>query len=469
MPQLFIGQHLQDSLCRLMITDPAFLRAVAGVIEPSLFSSRYSETVADLCVQYYNAFHVNPGDHFHDELLQKVTTYSDDDKTALVQYVGKLAEMPAPNAQYALRRVGDFIKIRRREQAAIRFAELLAKGETEKADLEMYSALKSGIAEEDTGLQYFRDFSFIERRASAPEFLIPTGIDALDSLVGGYQRGQLVSILGSAKGMKTWSMMQIAMTGLLAGKRVLWISHECTRDEMELRFDMMYSGRGSRRIGQTAFYPVPSKTPGQVERIPVEIRSVYDHNAVLAARRAVMRWGGDLIIQKYPMGQCTMGEVNRYLNYLETFENWVPDILINDYVDIMNLGEGGDQTRHDLNAGYIWMKGIADKMNILVVTASQARREAIQKRSAGMKDFAEDIRKAGNIDFGLAICRTQEQAQCNTANAVVIASRSGVMDVSCGFSYCLDIGQVCMASWPSRAIDDEAFDVMRPESKKETA
>src|SRR5690606_13634892 len=67
-----------------------------------------------------------------------------------------------------------------------------------------------------------------------------------------------------------------------------------------------------------------------------EIRpSIFDDAAVAKTRQRVSRLGGRIIIKKYPMGTCSMSELNRYLNYLERYENFIPDLIINDYADLM--------------------------------------------------------------------------------------------------------------------------------------
>jgi len=300
--------------------------------------------------------------------------------------------------------------------------------------------------------------SNVQHRESDP-ILMRTGIKALDRFIGGYRRGQLVCTLGGLKAGKTWWLMHTARAALLQGLKVVHISHEVQLDEMETRYDMMFSGRGSKNVGQYVKYIRYDHSRDEMVTSRIKIKTVYDPKKVMKARHAVLRFGGSLRIKKYPMGQCSPAEIERYLNYLESFESLIPDVLIIDYLDIMDLSSFGSELRHQLNSAYIWAKGIADERNILVLTVSQVTRAALKRRKVTAKDVAEDVRKGANVDLMLAIGRGEEEVDANLAGINIIANRSGVQDRSCTISLCFDIGQFCLSSWIGKDVDEFALEV----------
>ena len=112
---------------------------------------------------------------------------------------------------------------------------------------------------------------------------------------------------------------------------------------------------------------------GAVIGTHTELReSVFSVEAVRAVRDKVRRFGGRAIIKKYPMGTCSVGEIDRYLDYLETFKHFIPDMLIGDYVEKMKMPKAGEG-RDSINETYINLKRIADERNIADVTASQIK------------------------------------------------------------------------------------------------
>jgi len=448
-----LNQSLQDRILRLMAEDDSFLAAVAGRVEPEFFLSSLSGELARICLNYHAQFHRAPGDHFADEALRVYSRRSEEDRTDCLTYLQKIRELPRPNKDYLLRRISDAIKLRAREDAAIRFAEFVSQGKIDEADKTIYDALKSGIPEAEDALDYLWDLGGLADRADRPSYLIGTGVRAMDRAFGGYCRGELVSILGGAKAGKTWGLMWIAREALRAGLFVLHISHEVGRDVMELRYDMMFSGR-AKKAGQEIVLPgrqERSVVPGSRRIIT---RSVYDEAACRKARIAVSRFGGRLMIKKYPMGQCKPSEVERLLDYLENYCDFVPDVVINDYVDIMDLSQYSKELRHQINAGYVWSKGLADERRVLVATASQVNREGLDRRHVRRKHVGEDIRKLANVDAMLAIGRSEQDVKEGLAGLSVMAARGEEQDGYCTFVPCFAIGQFCLDSWLPSEVDE---------------
>ena len=440
-----LNSHLENSFVRLAITETSFLKLVNGQVNPEHFSSSITESIIILCLNYFSQFGEAPGNHFHDELVRLTRSKDEDTKLQYVTYVKKILEMSLPNQKYVLERIADFVKVREREIALPEAADALANGDLEGHDNLLYAALKTGIVQQDIGLDYLTDYSNIGMQSELP-FLVDTGVPALDRLMGHFSRKQFICYLGGYKSGKTWALQNLGKAGVRWGLKVCHISFECTKEEMEIRYDMMFSGRGTRHIGEVVDYWHLNERD-ELKTIHHTIRPLNDIKAVTSARRAAHRLGGRLIIKKYPMGRCSPNEVERYLNYLEAHENFIPDILILDYIDIMDLSCFGTEHRHKLNQGYIWAKGLADERNILVATVSQVAGQALKKKWPTEKDVAEDKRKTGNVDVLIAIGRGDAEVENNTAGLSVIANRSGRQGGRCSVSLCFDIGQFCLSSW----------------------
>ena len=445
-----INQGLQDRILRLMATDNDFLAMVTGRLGPEFFLTSLSERLARVCLDYHAQFHAAPGDHFADEALRAFAGRPEDERAEALRYLQRLKSLPPPNREYVLRRINDAIKQRAREEAAVRFAEHVGRGELAEADRVMYEALKSGLPAEEDALDYLRDLSGLADRSDRPEYLLHTGVKAMDRVFGGMQRGQLVSVLGGSKAGKTWFLQHLAREALMAGLFVLHVSHEVGREEMELRYDMMFTGRG-KHAGEV--HTRQRLVNGKPQDRLVTVRSVYDDEAVRRGRAAVRRHGGRLMLKKYDMGRCPPAEVERLLDYLEAYQDFVPDVLVNDYVDIMDLRGYGEELRHQINAGYVWSKGLADHHNILVLTASQINREGLERRAVRKKHVAEDIRKLANVDTLFAIGRSSEDEKLGLGGLNVLVSRGEQQEVGCTFVEAYPIGQFCIDSWLESEVD----------------
>ena len=448
-----LTEHLQDLVVKLMIEDDDFLGLVASQISEDYFSSEIVRLCVGVCLDFYAKYKSSPKDHFADELALRADGLSRDKRRALSLYLQKLEGLRA-NKDYVIRRINDYIKAREYQRAAIDFAQLVASGRFEDAQNRMYKALKAGLEREEIGIDYLRDFSSLFLRGEENEYLVGTGLDALDAKIGGFNRGNLVVFLGGTKAGKTWCLVHMGKTALLKGLNVLHISHEVPAEAIELRYDMMFSARGTRNIGEEVEFLYYNNRRKRLEKKKMLVQSVFDKEHIRKLRLALRKIGGRLIIKKYPPGTCSSGEIERYLSYLERFEHFVPDVLINDYADIMRLS-GSGELREKLNAIYIWMKGLADDRGLLLITASQVNRESLMKEYLTQKSVAEDIRKIANVDAALAICQTEEQFEKGVGRMIVVAGREIPQGARCMFSQCLTIGQFAVSSWAEEDILDE--------------
>ena len=445
--------RFQGIVARLLITDDDFCRMVHGRLEPKHFTSSLASSIATLCLDYFAEYRQAPKDHFIDEFARWAIRLKPDQEQEAVTYALKLRDLPPPNRDYVLRRINDSIKLRVREEAALQYAQMVGEGKIEDADNVMYKALRSGLPDEEEPLDYLTDLTALTTRQEQAEYLVRTGVPAMDRVFGGFGRGQLISYLGGQKAGKTWAMQWLARQCLKFGLLVLHVSHEVGQEEMELRYDMMFCGRG-KHMGKIIELPIHKGN--KIDHRSLTVRSIWDADAVRKGRRAARVHGGRLLIKKYPMGTCTPAEIERLLSYLENYLGFLPDVIINDYVDIMDLSAYSKETRHQINAGYVWSKALADSRNALVVTASQLNREGLERRFIRRKHVGEDIRKLANVDTMLAIGRSPADVKAHLAGMSILVSRGEQMDVGCTFVPCFDIGQFCTDSWLPGEVDEGA-------------
>jgi len=443
-----VSQKIQDSFVLLCITNTEFLRIVRGCVHSTYFSSQITEDVINICYSYFDQFKESPQDHFHDELVRFLRDKDNNKKDQYVTYLKRIQEMGLPNQAYVISRINNFIQAREFETSAIKFVELAEKGEFLEAKQLMQRTLRVGIEKEEVGLKYLdrRIPSYYESEEGSNQYLMGTGYDIIDRrLIRGLRRTDFICILGGYKGKKSWGCIHLGKEALMQGLKVLHISHELSLEETEMRYDMSLGGLTSSERIQTIEYEEIDDDGNVISVEPVEVESVWNLQKVQQVRKTLLRFGGELIIRKYPMGSCTMSEIIRYLDYLETYEGFIPDVVINDYIEKMKLPVR-DRREH-INDMYIQSKGIADERKLLMITVSQVTREALRKRNLSQKDFAEDIRKLGNTDLVLALSQTEIQAQENRMQMYVMANRHGPMDFGCVFSVNLDIGQMCLNCW----------------------
>ena len=465
MSESVLSQTLQDAIAHLCIVSDDFLKRCKHALNPAFLTEPVTSRIVNICYDYFDQFEKAPKSNFREELNRHLIGIPLERKELQLIYVDKLLQQKLPDISYVLHRLNLFVRASELSQVAISIAQDVSEGNFIAAEKAMREALHAGIHEENTGIEYFTDKSYMYRSYDDTDILIPTGIPALNSIIKGYRRKQLLCFMGGPKGKKSWALMHITKPALLRGLNVLHISHEMTEEEVQRRYDRMF-GVLTKESSSKNYLIETRDESGNKNTKEIFCNSVFDSKAVAKARQKMRHFGGRLIIKKYPMGACTMDEIFRYLDYLEDFESFIPDVLLNDYVDIMS-GNGRTELRHRLNDLYIAHKGLADERSILVATVSQIRRSAIRRPILTLADFAEDIRKAANVDTAIAVCQTDEQVKVEQAKLYVVANREAGIDRWVGIGMNLDIGQFCLWSQPDWQLKTEKSITSKIEVKNE--
>ena len=456
-----ISQRMVDAFVYLAITDTEFIKTVKGVVKVSHFKTSTVRDVIKSCYDFFDVTGSAPKNHLHDELVNSLTGKTKEEKDFILHYLTKIQEMDAPNKRYVLSRVNKYVQAIEFEDAAVNFIKIAGEGKFEEAKELMQRTLRMGMNTEDVGIQYFdADYPTYLTEEQTTGYLMPLGFPVLDRrLIRGIRRTDFVCIVGGFKGKKSWSCVNLGELALFHGLKVLHITHELSAEDTEMRYDMSVCGLTSDkpRDGtdrQIVTYEEYDDSGNPIDRWETATDSVHNVRKVLAGRKNLAIHGGNLIIKKYPQGRCTMGEINRYLDYLESYIGFMPDIVINDYIEKMLITDNGK--RHDvINSMYMESKAIADERFLGMITVSQVTRGALEKAMMAQGDTAEDIRKVGNVDLMVAISQDRRQRAANLMQAWVLANRHGEQYFGCAFNSNLRVGQLVVDCWPLQRETEE--------------
>lgn len=444
----------QNNIIKLLITDDAFCGISVANLKKEYFSNAIAQDIVTICFTYYSNYREAPKTHFKDEFHLLVKDMDEDTKGSYVAYT-RLLQSLEPNRRYIENTLNEFIQAKAMKNGLIQAAKALEEGNTSKAKNIIIEATKAGMANLDDSLDYLTDFSDIDKRGEVDTFLCTTGIDALDHEIGGFKRGELVVDVAGYKGYKTFQAAHKIHHFIQNGLKVLYYSFEVDIAEFSLRMDMINTGRGRNKIGDDITYPFYDHIRKEAVKVTKKVESVFDKDICKAARTRMLENGGSLKIKKYPMGCASLDDIEAHIDYLESQEGWLPDVVIVDYIDIADLSNFGTEERHVLNKAYIALKGMADRRNILVYTMSQVNAEFLNGNRPGKSAVANDKRKVGNCDLMIAYYASEADQRAGMGKIAVVANRRGPDGFTISYSHCLDVGKVVASSWrDSQATED---------------
>ena len=136
--------------------------------------------------------------------------------------------------------------------------------------------------------------------------------------------------------------------------------------------------------------------------------------------------GGDLQIGFFPAGKAKLDDVDLELEYYRDEFNWVPDVIVYDYLDLFQGPDPRKDKRIQIQDNYHAAIALNVKWGMWAMTVSTVNRGAVDKAVINMKDFGEDFAKAYNCHAAFAICRTPEEMEFGTARIIPVVQREGV-------------------------------------------
>lgn len=456
-----------------LIVSDRFAQQVIPMLRKEYFDSEHSSAIFEWAKDFFNQYKEAPGKNIED-IFKENRENIDDDKVELIKEFlanlkGKYNE-DGLNVEYLIDQSTEYIKRRAIKTTAEKALQYLESGKIDKAEEEMQNhrklakAAKPGV--DPFNSDFIRETMSDEESKENNVFIFP---GALGELSGWHERDWLVAVVAPMKRGKSFFLMEMAIQCMLNSKKVVLFSLEMSEKRMEKRilrriaafgksdgeyiypcFDCEKNQNGSCRMstrtnrlklwiddeGQKPAFDKNSKyKPCTICRgknnykvatwFTVKKRSQPTTGRIIRKARSIKRMHGDnLRLKSYPAGSANTIDILSYLNLLEYTENFIPDVIIIDYADILKPEDSRlSDPRAIADRTWTMMKGLADSRHILVITATQGNRKSIEKLNVGQIDISEDIRKLAHIDMMYSLNQTPNEKKENIMRVGVIGHR----------------------------------------------
>lgn len=394
-----------------LITSTELLGKVRSIIDPALFESPISRIVGQWVLDYFDRLGSAPEKAVSDIYIARQSELKEADANLVYGFLKNCSASWKPsNVQYAEKMASDFFQRRSLDRLIESLKTKASTGNVDGAQRLIAEYVKPEVIHSKS-IDLLHEVAPIQHAFQNEDEELFSLHGGLNKLVGGpLCRGELVAFLAPPKSGKTWWMIDTADTAMTRGQKVLFISLEMTEDQMTRRFWQALSG--CSRFGEdapgSAFQyngnkwdlVLGSRPTTKVDTSAEAIKKVQE------TYRSVTE--GKLKFRCYPTGSLTLSKLRSELKLLEVFENFVPDVIVLDYADIMCLPPGKEK-RHQLDALWMGLRGITTEMNNLIVTASQTGRETVGgKRDADESNIAEAVSKLNHVTRMITINRSKE-------------------------------------------------------------
>ena len=281
-----------------------------------------------------------------------------------------------------------FTKRQELERAILKAADLLEKGEYDPVEKLIKDAVQISLTK-DMGTDYFADpKGRIDRYFNAGG-QVSTGWPQLDRLLyGGFSRGELNIFAGGSGSGKSLVMMNIALNWLQQGLSGVYISLELSEELTSLRTDAMLTSMSTRDIRK------------DIETTELKVKMVGKKS-------------GQYRVKGLP-AQSNVNDIRAYLKEVQLQTGIKVDFVMVDYLDlVMPVSIKVNPNDQFIKDKYVSeeLRNLSKELGILMVTASQLNRSAVEEIEFDHSHIAGGISKINTADnvFGIFTSRAMKE------------------------------------------------------------
>ena len=202
--------------------------------------------------------------------------------------------------------------------------------------------------------------------------LIKTGFDGIDLLAGGLTRGEITVVGGSPGHGKTTFLINLLANFIGEGYKCVLFNRELPNTELLKKLIALESGRLSYSMIR---------------------KGIYDESGVIELERIKQ-----YIVEKYNSDKLRMFDnIRDFAKSSSEVKRFKPDIILDDYIQLINPTRQVDQRRLQLESLVNDYKWLAKEHKCVVVLASQLNR-ALETRSTAAKPQLSDLAESGAIE-----------------------------------------------------------------------
>lgn len=363
---------LQKLFLEMMVQDAQSYIRVANIYNPENFDRSLRET-ATFISEYSDQYKILPSLD-----LIKATTGTELKPTAEMN----------DHTDWFMTEFEQFTKRQEIERAILKAADLLEAGDFDPVEKLIKDAVHISL-QKDMGTDYFADPSARINKYFNAGGQVSTGWPQMDRILyGGFSRGELNIFAGGSGSGKSLVMMNIALSWLQMGLSGVYITLELSEELTSLRTDAMLTSMGTK-----------------------DIRKDIDNTALKV--KMTGRKSGQYRVKGMP-AQSNVNDIRAYLKEVQIQTGIKVDFVMVDYLDlVMPVSVKVNPNDQFIKDKYVAeeLRNLAKELGILLVTASQLNRSAVEEVEFDHSHIAGGISKINTADnvFGIFTSRSMKE------------------------------------------------------------
>lgn len=456
-----ISGALQENLLTLLCFDNENCKIVRAALTPQHFESAVFREVAGIAIDFIDQYGETVGEHLPDH-LEDILKGKDTRKASTYERLVKnlFAARDGINSEYIISQLHKFVRQQNLKDSVIKAVEALEDGRIDDAEVVLQKGLSTQSVAFEGGLSLNspEDVLAVLDQPEEPGFEL--GIPEFDSR-GLYPRRKELTMFVAARGMgKSWFITHCAKRANLAGMSALIITLEMGEKPYAARTLQSFLSL-TRRQGEVMVTRFSKDKRGNLSdliREKLERMSLKDDDIktkLLKRIKQTFTRRAGIRIKAFPSGTLTTAQLEAYLDGLERFDKFIPDVILIDYPDLMELDT--KNLRIELGNALVKIRGIAVKRNAAAIAVSQGNRESERATTVSTDMVAEDISKLATADLMFTYSQTPAEHILGLARILAGKARNEGAKFSVLITQAYALGQFCL---DSVLMKDDYWDIL---------
>jgi replicative DNA helicase len=427
------SENIQRSILYLLKSNRDFYLQIVNLVKPEYFEFPSHSKLFETVREHYEKYGKLPNDEFIVQDIKSklnakehVSDYEDE-----LIYINNLDLSATSNPDYMLDIVEQFAKKEAMKSAIAQSISLIKEDRVEEVEALVKKALLVN-RDVDTGQIYFNSVKERWERLfnKKEENKYKTFLPAINkSLEGGLGCKELAMVVAPPGVGKSLYLVNQGVHSLMEGRKVLYISLEMSEDKIAQRFDSVMTLIPQFKLKD------PSAQLNVKERL-----ELFEQE-----------FNGQLVIKEFPTGQASINTIRNLMVQLQNYEDFIPDLLIVDYLELMRPTRDVQQEYHAQQRIAEELRGLGMEYGMLIWTATQTNRQGRSVRVITDAELGDSYGKIRTCDFAISLNQTEEEFDLGKMRAYVIKSRNGRPRFTVPMQ--IDYGTLRMAE--GEAFDDE--------------
>jgi replicative DNA helicase len=379
-----------------LITSEEYGRKVFPFLNSEYFRERTDRILFEIISGYVKQYSSFPSLQSVAIELTEVKDIDDIEFEEAKEFLCEVEADPKLNLEWLVDKTEEFCKQRAIELAISRAAEILRNESTSKMHRDgIPQMLQEALAvsfHTDLGHDYLEDWECRYDHYHDHTLRIPFHIEFMNKITGGGVPPKTLSVILAGTGVgKSMLMCDMAAHHLMAGKNVLYITLELSREMVGERID------------------------ANLMDTDLDVLNTLDRDLfVRKINKMKEKTTGKLMIAEFATTGAGAAHFRYLLNELKIKKGFVPDIIYIDYINICisTRYKGGPGSNAN---SYTVVKMIAEELrglavdyNVPVITATQTNRGGFTSTDLGLEDTAESFGLPATADFMISISQDDE-------------------------------------------------------------